>query len=166
MSQPGRKEVDGANTILRDGLLDMLVGNWRVTGKIMNRPIQQRAEVDWVLNHQFVRVHFSDVMHRDETYSGPSWRYDALVFIGFDNMSERYVAHWLDNFGGRYSETLGYGTRKDNDSILFVFEYPDGPLRNTFAWHPASKTWTITIVQKDNNATWTNFAEEALERDR
>jgi len=158
--------VDGAGRILDDVLLDRLIGNWRVTGRIMNRPIQQRAEVDWALNHQFARIHFADVTPRDANYSGPSWRYDALVFIGYDNMSERYVAHWLDNFGGRFSETLGFGTRRDKDSILFVFEYPDGPLHNTFAWHQESKTWTITIVQKDSNAMWTDFAEETLESER
>ncbi|MGP8125928.1 MAG: DUF1579 family protein [Nitrososphaerales archaeon] len=166
MSQAGHKEVDGPNRPLDDDLLSRLVGNWRVAGKIMNRPIQQRAEVDWVLNHQFVRIHFADVMARDGSYSGPTWRYEALVFVGYDNMSERYVAHWLDNFGGRFSETLGFGTRQGKDSILFVFEYPDGPLHNTFAWHQESKAWTITMVQKDSDGTWTNFAEETLESDR
>jgi hypothetical protein len=41
-------------------------------------------------------------------------------------MSERYVAHWIDVFGGRFSETLGYGKRA-GDEIDFIFEYPDGP---------------------------------------
>jgi hypothetical protein len=33
--------------------------------------------------------------------------------------------------GGRFSETLGYGTR-DGNAIRFVFEYPDGPFRTTY----------------------------------
>lgn len=33
--------------------------------------------------------------------------YEAMVFIGYDNTSERYVVHWIDVFGGRFSETLG-----------------------------------------------------------
>jgi hypothetical protein len=37
--------------------------------------------------------------------------YQAAVFIGFDNTSERYVAHWIDAGGGRFSETLGFGKR-------------------------------------------------------
>ncbi len=48
-------------------------------------------------------------------------QYEALVFLGYDNASERYVAHWIDVFGGRFSETLGYGTRS-GDSIKFIFE--------------------------------------------
>jgi len=51
------------------------------------------------------------------------------------------------------------------DSIVFSFEYPDGPLHNTFAWRQESKTWTITIVQKDSEGKWTNFAEETLRID-
>jgi hypothetical protein len=35
----------------------------------------------------------------------------AWIFLGFDHRSERYVAHWIDMFGGRASETLGFGTR-------------------------------------------------------
>jgi hypothetical protein len=58
--------------------------------------------------------------------------YEAIVFIGRDNLSERYVAHWLDVSGGRWSETLGYGT-KSGQAVEFVFEYPDGPFRTTFA---------------------------------
>jgi hypothetical protein len=31
-------------------------------------------------------------------------QYEAMVFIGYDNTSERYVAHWIDIFGGRFSK--------------------------------------------------------------
>jgi len=53
--------------------------------------------------------------------------YEAIVFISYDNMSERYVVHWIDIFGGRFSETLGYGNSRDQHSIRFVFEYATGP---------------------------------------
>jgi len=36
------------------------------------------------------------------------------------------VLHHLAIFGGRYSETLGYGARNGNE-VRFVFEYPDAP---------------------------------------
>jgi hypothetical protein len=58
--------------------------------------------------------------------------------VGYDNTSERYVAHWLDVYGGRFSETLGYG-RRSSDSIEFVFEYPAGPFHTTFSWKPETK---------------------------
>ena len=65
-------------------------------------------------------------------------------YIGYDNMSERYVAHWLDVFGGRFSEPLGYGKR-DGNSIRFVFEYPDGHFVNTFVWKPEHGKWQFVM---------------------
>lgn len=83
--------------------------------------------------------------------------YEAMIFIGYDNTSERYVAHWMDVFGGRFSETLGYGTRSGN-AIKFVFEYPDGPFTNTFTWNPETKTWIFLMEQKDQTGKWKVFA--------
>src|SRR3954447_15321599 len=114
----GQEPADGRNRIFRDELLDKLVGTWKLTGKMTGRTVENSVRAEWVLNHQFLLVHMKDV-------AVPA-AYEAMVYIGYDNASERYVVHWLDNFGGRFSETLGYGTRFGN-SIKFVFEYPDGP---------------------------------------
>lgn len=90
--------------------------------------------------------------------------YEAIVFVGYDNMSERYVVHWLDIFGGRFSETLGFGERENDESIKFAFEYPSGPLHNTFARHADTDAWTVVIEQKDDKGKWTLFANEVLQR--
>lgn len=79
-------------------------------------------------------------------------------------MSERYVIHWLDIFGGRFSETLGFGIRENNASIKFAFEYPSGPLHNTFGRNVDKDTWSVVIEQKDHNGGWSVFADEVLER--
>ena len=97
------------------------------------QPIDHRCDVRWVLNHQFLQLYFFDVSPTDP--EDRHAKYEALVFIGRDNMSERYVAHWIDIFGGRFSETLRYGTRLGDSSIMFLFEYPDGLLHNTFTWN-------------------------------
>ncbi|HLO00023.1 MAG TPA: DUF1579 family protein [Pyrinomonadaceae bacterium] len=89
--------------------------------------------------------------------------YEAMVFIGYDNASERYVAHWIDVFGGRFSESLGYGTRAGN-SIRFVFEYPDGPFLNTFTWNAETRTWTFLMQHKNAAGMWVRFAEDSLRR--
>jgi hypothetical protein len=160
-------EIDGENRPFRDALLDRLVGKWRIKGRIAGQPIQQVCDADWVLNHQFLRVHFIDVTaskNRSAEAKEQKAEYEAEVFIGYDNMSERYVAHWLDVFGGRFSESLGYGTREGANAVKFVFEYPTGPLHNTFSWKADSKTWSILIKQKDARGEWTVFAEEVLER--
>lgn len=162
-------EIDGPNRPFNDDLLDGLVGGWKVTGKIAGQSIMHSCEAAWVLKHQFLRVHFVDVdpkrsQQQRKDQKNQHAPYEAMVFIGYDNMSERYVVHWLDIFGGRFSETLGFGARKDSLSIEFVFEYPSGPLRNTFRTNQDKTTWSIMIEQKDDKGMWTIFADQVLER--
>jgi len=54
--------------------------------------------------------------------------------------------------------------RRENDSIRFVFEYPDGPFNNTFTWHPENKQWIFLMEQKDSSGKWKIFAEDTLRR--
>jgi hypothetical protein len=86
-----------------------------------------------------------------------------MVFIGFDNMSVRYVAHWMDTFGGRFSEVLGFGSRSGS-SIKFVFDGFEGPLHNTITWNVESSTWNMLIVQKNGKGEWKTFASELFRR--
>ncbi|HEY7784785.1 MAG TPA: DUF1579 family protein [Pyrinomonadaceae bacterium] len=151
----GQEPLDGRNRIFRDELLDNLVGDWKITRKIRGRIVNNTAKVDWVLNHQFLRIHMKDVNNPPE--------YEAMVFIGYDNTSERYVVHWIDVFGGRFSETLGYGTRSGN-TIKFVFEYPSGPFHNTFTWKPNERSWNFLLQQKDATGKWVVFGEDDLRR--
>jgi len=150
-----QEPLDGRSRIFRDELLDNLIGDWKLTRSIRGQTVENTVTVEWVLNHQFVRIHMKDV-------SSPP-KYEAMVFVGYDNMSERYVAHWIDVFGGRFSETPGYGRRTGN-VIKFVFEYPDGPFHNTFTWHPDTKRWVFLGEQKDRTGTWRVFAEDTLRR--
>ena len=108
-----QEPLDGPNRIFRDTLLDSLTGDWKLSRTIRGRSVESAFTAEWVLNHQFLRLHMKDV--------GDSPAYEAMVFIGYDYVSERYVAHWIDVGGGRFSEALGYGTRSGN-SIKLVFE--------------------------------------------
>jgi hypothetical protein len=150
-----QEPLDGKNRILHDELLDNLSGDWKLTRKVRGQSVENTVKAEWVLNHQFLRIHMKDVN------SPPS--YEAMVFIGYDNASERYVAHWIDVFGGRFSETLGYGTRSNN-AIKFVFEYPDGPFHNTFTWMADKKQWVCLMEQKTQSGKWGVFAEDTLRR--
>ncbi len=153
---PARPEpLDGPSRIFRDDLLERLQGSWTLRGAIQGKPRALLLTAEWVLNHQFLRVHQRDAAPGAD--GKPS--YEAEVFIGYDNASERYVVHWLDVFGGRWSETLGYGTRSGS-SIRFVFEYPDGPFHNTFTWNPSTGTWRFLLEQKDAAGRWTVFADQ------
>ena len=150
-----QEPLDGPNRIFRDDLLDNLVGKWRLTRIIRDKQVQNTVEAGWVLNHQFLRLHMKDVAEPPQ--------YEAMVFIGYDNASERYVAHWIDIFGGRFSETLGYGPR-NGDSIKLVFEYPDGPFHNTLTWNREAKTWVFLMEQKNSTGKWMQFARDELKR--
>lgn len=148
--------LDGRGRTFRDELLDNLVGNWKLTRKIRGQTVENKVKAEWVLNHQFLRIEMKDVKTPVE--------YEATIFIGYDNMSERYVVHWLDVFGGRFSETLAYGTKTDKNSIKFVFEYPDSPFHNIFTWNGEAKTWQFLMRTKDNSGKWTVFAEDTLRK--
>ena len=153
---PAQEETpppDGPQHTFHDELLDKLTGPWKLTGTIRGQTVEHKVDAQWTLNHQFVQVHEKDAA------TPPA--YEANVMIGYDNTSERYVAHWLDIYGGRFSETLGYGTRS-GDQIEFVFEYPDGPFHTTFRWMADKKQWQWKMRTKNSAGKWTDFADLTL----
>jgi len=146
--------LDGRQRIFQDSLVDRLAGDWIMSGTVGKKAVTYRVHAEWMLNHQFLRVGMRD------TAKPPD--YEAHVYIGRDNTSERYVAHWLDVFGGRWSETLGYGTRTGT-AIEFVFEYPDGPFHTTFTWDGKSG-WTVLMRQRGPSGEWQTFGQWTLRR--
>jgi hypothetical protein len=143
----------------RDDLVDRMVGTWKLQGPVMGREAHHTVEAEWVLNHQFLRIH-------EKTEAGApasEQQYEAIWFLGYDPISERYVLHLLDVFGGRFSETLGYGVR-DGNAIRFVFEYPDGPFHTVVRWSPEKDTWQWLMTQKDKDGKWATFGDLKLTR--
>ena len=138
----------------QDEFLDKLVGHWNLTRKIRGTTEENKVEAEWVLEHQFLRLHMKDVA------SPP--KYEAEVYIGFDKAGNRYVAHWMDTFGGGFS-LMGFGVR-DGNSLPLIFEDADGTVRNTFTYDPATQSWTSLIVQKAKGGDWKTFAEDRLKR--
>jgi hypothetical protein len=152
-------ELDGPKSVFQDPLLEMLQGNWKLTGKLMNHPVEHTIQAEWVLNHQFFRIH-----EKDETVAKDgNVAYEAVIMVGYDNTSDRYVAHWMDVYGGRFSETLGYGNRAENE-IRFIFEYPDGPFHTTFRWKPDTKQWEWIMKTRNKAGQWIEFADLILAR--
>jgi hypothetical protein len=151
---------DGPQNIFHDDLLDHMVGDWHLSGSVMGETADHHVHVEWVLNHQFLRIH-----EKAAVPSKAGLVYEAMVMVGYDNASERYVAHWIDIFGGRFSETLGYGHR-DASKIEFLFEYPDGPFRTTFRWDAETKAWHWQMRQKDKSGAWTDFSNFILTVER
>lgn len=149
--------LDGPNHTFNDELLNQLAGKWKLTGTIARQRAEHVVDAEWVLNHQFLRI------HEKAPGAGEGGRipYEATAFVGYDYTSERYVVHWIDIFGGRVSETLGYGKRNGN-SVEFVFEYPDGPFHTTFEWRPESSTWHWQMRQKNEAGQWVSFGDMTL----
>jgi len=143
----------------RDELVEHLAGSWNVGGQVVGHDAHHDVQAEWVLNHQFLRIH--EKTAADAPAAEP--KYEAIWFLGYDSISERYVLHLLDVFGTRFSETLGYGTR-DGNAMRFVFEYPDGPFHTTFRWSPERDSWEWVMEQKDKGGKWTNFADLKLTR--
>ena len=148
--------ADTANTRtpFQDEFLEKLAGRWNLTRTIRGTTEENKVEADWVLEHQFLRLHMKDPA------SPP--KYEADVYIGYDKTKSRYVAHWMDTFGGGFS-LMGFGVR-DGNSLPFIFEDAEGTVRNTFSYDPAAQTWTCLIVQKTKGGDWKTFAEDRLKR--
>ena len=145
-------QQDGPGKPLQDSLVAQLAGEWSMTGDLRGQAQHYTLKAEWVLNHQFLRLEMKD--------RGVPARYEAVCYLGYDNASERYVAHWMDIFGGRVSETLGYGKREGN-VMHFVFEYPDGPFHSDYTFDPKTG-WTIDMTQKAATGEWQDFAHYRL----
>ncbi len=123
----------------QDPLLDRLIGTWVLRGTIGGAETTHDIDVDWVLGHQYVRLH---EVSREKDARGRS-AYEAIVFIGWDQPSAAYACLWLDSTGGGglKGQAIGYAKRV-GDEIPFLFHGGDGSVfHTTFAYRPASDSW-------------------------
>lgn len=149
-----QEPADGPKHIFQDPFIEQLVGKWQLDRQIRDREVQNTMRAQWVLNHQFLQLHMKDVA------DPPT--YEALVYIGYQYAGQRYIVHWLDVFGGKFS-AIGYGKRSGN-AIEFAFQYDDGPFFNTFSWDPLAKRWTFTMESTDKQGKRRLFAVDTLRR--
>ena len=89
-----------------DALLDRLAGHWILEGTIAGRPTTHDVDAQWVLAHQYLRVH---EVSREKSGTGQP-RYEAIVFIAVDRSSGAYTCLWLDS-------TTGDGLAVDDFSL-------------------------------------------------
>lgn len=123
----------------RDALLDRLVGRWVLRGTIAEGQTTHDVTADWVLGHQYVRLH--EVSREKDATGRPA--YEAIVFIGQDPAGSGYACLWLDSTGGTglNGRALGHAP-PGTDTLAFVFEMPDGSrFHTTFAHAKAGDTW-------------------------
>jgi len=109
--------------------------DWVLAGTITGESTTHDVKVEWVLNHQWVRIHETS---REKTPSGEP-QYEASVYIGWHGERKEYVVHWIDVFGGAFAD-VGYAKR-EGDSLPFVFQDDDGTFHTTFSFDRATVTW-------------------------
>src|SRR6202790_5763841 len=80
----------------KDPLLDRLTGSWILQGTIAGHETTHDIESEWVLNHEYVRLHETS---REKNVQGQP-AYEAIVFIEWDESSNEYRCLWLDSTGG------------------------------------------------------------------
>jgi hypothetical protein len=152
----GRPEdpPDGPKRIFRDPFLENLVGHWKLSRAIRGKIEENRVDAEWVLNHQFLQLHMKDAA------DPPA--YEAIILIGYVYADGKYVIHWCDTFGGKFS-MVGYGKRS-GDSIEFEFPDPEGAFFNTFTWDPSARGWTFRMQNSDKDGKRSPFAVDTLRR--
>src|SRR4029077_16001073 len=87
-----QEPVDGPKHPLHDPFIEQLAGDWALTRQIRGKEARNTLQPEWVLNHQFLQLHMKDIAQPPA--------YEALVYIGYQNADQRYVAHWLGVWGG------------------------------------------------------------------
>jgi hypothetical protein len=144
---------------LQDALLDKLPGAWVINGTIDGEETTDDLTVEWVNQHQYLRLH--EVSRHKRPNGRP--RYEATVYIGWNQSTAKYGIVWLDDFGGLSTQSIGLAT-KEGDRLPFVFTNLDGSFtRTTMTYKPSSKGWTWTI-DEDRAGKLSRFAALTLTR--
>jgi dipeptidyl aminopeptidase/acylaminoacyl peptidase len=164
VAYPQVRSLDGQSASLQDDLLDLLVGKWDVRGTTHNTPTTQTLEVDWVLNHQFLRIY----QKSSENVFGGSVPYEAILMVGYDPTSKNYVLHLMNIRGGGFARGIAVGRRTGNEiSFVYYDIVPPGvnsaaPTLATedsrpgvrFTWEPDSKSWHLVFGTQTAKGGW------------
>lgn len=151
----GQARTDCNDSIFEDKLLEKIIGDWIANGQVTGENVVYHFSASFQLNHQFIVLDFADTTKRP--------KYAAKVFIGYDCPGRKYVVHWLDVFGGPFSETLGYGERT-GDTIKLHFEYPEGPFLTKFIYDRKKDYWRFHSTMQQPNGEWVTFGDIYLRR--
>ena len=136
-----------------DPLIEHMQGAWVMEGTIAGKPTIHDVTGEWVLEHQYMRLH---EVSRDKKPDGQPG-YEAMIFIALDGPTKSYSLVWLDDFGDVSRQSLANSTRA-GDALPFVFHNIDGSTtRTTFTYLPDADRWTWTIDEDDHGKS-TAFA--------
>jgi len=119
-------------------LLDYLAGKWLMQGTVGKQPVTHEFEAEWVLQHHYLRFH--EVSQEKNDKGEP--RYEATVFIAWNEKTRHYACAWMDVFGGLTTESIGVAPSKENElAFVFTDEHGETSFTNTFVYDPKTNTW-------------------------
>lgn len=149
-------------TISKSGdelLLDRMVGKWVLRGTIAGKETTHDIEADWVLNHEYLRLH---EISRDLSAHGQP-AYEAIVFIGWNQRSSEYSCLWLDSTSGAglSGDGIAHGKRS-GDTIPLLFKFAGGDIfHTTFIYDRQTGTWKW-VMDGETNGHLEPFARVTL----
>ena len=128
-------------------LLDQLVGHWVLTGAVAGQNVVHDVDAAWALQGNYVRI--GEVAREKGANGQPE--YEATIFVGWHEDSNRYVCIWLDNTEVA-SGGISCTASPAQDSIPFEFRDEHGTLviATTFTYHRSDDTWDWQINNVDN----------------
>ena len=122
-------------------LLDLMIGRWLLLGTIARRSVVHDISADWVLAHNYVRIH--EVSREKGTDGQPE--YEATVFISWNGQGQCSCV-WLDVFGGLSVLSIGTASPSENElPFLFRDEKGNVNLSNIFTYFPKDHAWEWRI---------------------
>jgi hypothetical protein len=143
----------------RDPLVEHMQGSWVMEGTIAGKPTIHDVTGEWVLEHQYMRLH---EVSRDKRPDGQPG-YEAMIFIAWGGPTKSYSLAWLDDFGDVSRQSLANATRA-GEALPFVFHNIDGSTtRTTMTYQPEVDRWTWTIDEDDHGKP-VSFAQVTLHR--
>jgi len=146
---------------VQDELLDHMSGNWVMTGTIGGAQVTHDLTAEWVLGHQYQRIH--EVARELDNEGVPA--YEAIIFIGWNETLSRYTCLWLDvtGSGAQFPEHTGYA-EPATDELAFVFDTGDNSaIHTTFTYDRESDVWRW-LIEIERGAEHTTFARVLLTR--
>jgi hypothetical protein len=166
-SQPGDHQTEhnykeevmlGAE--LDEGLafLKPMVGRWMLTGMMGDVPLRQEVSCEPTLGGKFLRLYFKSATPPEN----PTWDYEAVYHIGFNNAEGLFVMHLLDTTEVPTTCAVGLG-RRDGDRICFLFEYGGTRFLNTLVRRDAGDVWRFLQTYEEGD-TMRTFAKKEMIR--
>jgi len=114
---------------------ERLAGCWRIQGVVAGQQVRHLAKGEWRLDHSYF-VYQEQSAPKEPAYS-------AVAFFGRRD-DGKLVMHWLDIYGGQYSQTTGFGEEKA-DRIEVDTPYPAAPMHSVITWDNAG--WRMRLTE-------------------